>query len=154
VLVSSGILQCCSSPFKTLQMKPYPILAGTLFSLVVLSASCHKSDDNAVCIAGTGGNTELVVFARHNGNTIIHSFQQPDTAFLTWTDPPVGPDYYDKAYAAEPGEDHIHIPNLKCGSYTVRLSVYDTVAGKRYSGRMSLAFTKTSGEVDTAIDVN
>ena len=136
-------------------MKPvYKLVLGTFMAAAAMSA-CKKSE-NATCTAGAGGNTQIVVFALHNGDTIIHPSQQGDTAFVAWADAgdPPNPSYYDKYYVAEPGEDHIHLKNLNCGRYRIRLSVYDTVAMKRLTGSASISYTKTSGEVDTAITVN
>ena len=128
----------------------------SFFALTLTLYSCKKNDSNPTCTACAGGNTQIVVYALHNGDTIIHSAQQSDTAFIAWSDAgdPPNPNYYDKYYVAEEGEDHIHLSSLNCGTYRIRLSVFDTVTAKRYTGSATMSFTKTSGEVDTAIVVN
>jgi hypothetical protein len=131
------------------------ILAASAILVSAMMCSCKKAE-NATCAAGPGGNTEIVVFALHNGDTIIHSVQQADTAFVAWSDPgdPPNPNFYDKFYEAEAGEDHIHLTNLHCGTYRVRLSVFDSVSRKRLTGIATVSYAKSSGEVDTAITVN
>lgn len=134
-------------------MKRFVLSTSAILSLAAITASCKKSDDNQTCVAGPSGNTQIVVYAVHNGDTIIHSTQQPDTAFLNWSNTG-NPAAYDKTYIAEAGEDHIHLSSLKCGTYSVRLSVFDSVNNARYTGNTSVSFEKTSGEVRAAIDVN
>lgn len=137
-------------------MKRFALIASTFLFTTILASSCKKSESNPTCAAGAGGSTQIVVFAVHNGDTIIHSAQQADTAFVAWADAgdPPNPSYYDKFYVAEPGEDHIHLTSLNCGRYHVRLSVFDSVAMQRFTGSTSISYTKTSGEVDMAINVN
>jgi hypothetical protein len=131
------------------------VASASLFSAAIAS-SCKKSDTNPTCSAGSGGSTQIVVYAVHNGDTIIHSAQQADTAFVAWADAgdPPNPAYYDEFYVAEPGEDHIHLSSLNCGRYRIRLSIFDSVAMQRFTGSTSISYTKTSGEVETAINVN
>jgi hypothetical protein len=137
-------------------MKRFRIIGSALFFIAAIASSCKKSESNPTSVAGAGGTTQIVVYAVHNGDTIIHSAQQPDTAFVAWADAgdPPNPAYYDKFYVAEPGEDHIHLSSLNCGRYWIRLSVFDTVAMQRFTGSTSISYTKTSGEVETAINVN
>jgi hypothetical protein len=134
-------------------MKRFVLSASAILSLAVIAASCKKSDDHQTCVAGPSGITQVVVYAVHNGDTIIHSTQQPDTAFVNWSNTSSAA-AYDKIYSAEAGENHIHLSSLNCGTYNVRLSVFDSVNNARYTGSTSLSFEKTSGEVRTAINVN
>lgn len=124
---------------------------------IVAGTSCRKSDDNLTCNAGGGGNVEIVVFALHNGDTLVNYTQHTDSALVKFNatgSPGTSPGAYDKIYVGEPGEDHIHLTNLSCGTYFVYRTAYDSVSGNRYTGTAVVSFTKTSGEVDTAITVN
>jgi hypothetical protein len=140
----------------SLKMKRFVLIASAILLTTGLASSCKKSESNPMCTAGAGGTTQIVVYAVHNGDTIIHSAQQSDTAFVAWADAgdPPNPSYYDKFYVAEAGEDHIHLSSLNCGRYYIRLSVFDSVAMQRFTGSTSISYTKTSGEVEAAVNVN
>ena len=125
-------------------------------SILISFASCRKKDD-PTCAAGSGGNVEIVVFAKHNGNIIFNSQQHPDTAFVKFgatSSPGTNPSAFDIYYVSEEGEDHIHLTSLHCGSYYIYRTAYDTTTNTRYTGGLGLNFTQTSGEVDTTITVN
>ena len=130
-------------------MKKLLTLSAALVSIVALLPSCKKSED-ATCVSGSGGSTQIVVYGVRNGDTIIHSAQQPDTAFVSWSNSGDAA-AYDKLYIAEAGEDHIHLSSLNCGSYRIRLSVFDSVSMTRYTGTTTVSYTKTSGEVTAAV---
>jgi hypothetical protein len=124
---------------------------------IIAAASCKKGDSNPTCNAGAGGNVEIVVFALHNGDTLINYTQHTDSALVKFnatSSPGTSPSAYDKIYVGEPSEDHIHLTNLSCGTYFIYRTAYDSVSGNRYTGTAVVSFTKTSGEVDTAITVN
>lgn len=128
------------------------LLLTVLFSIT----SCRKQQDST-CQAGSGGNVEIVVFAVHNGDTLINSLQHQDTAYIHYgstTSPGTDPAAYDAFYVADAGEDHIHLTHLKCGSYYVYRTAFDTVTQTRYTGGAGVEVTKTSGEVLSAITVN
>jgi hypothetical protein len=137
------------------------ILIGATALIVALclitAASCKKTDNNPSCNAGAGGNVEVVVFALHNGDTLINSSQHTDSALIKFnatSSPGTSPSDYDKIYVGEAGEDHIHLTNLTCGTYFVFRTAFDSLSGERYTGSAVVSFTKTSGEVETAISVN
>src|SRR2546423_233216 len=139
-------------------MKNRSLYAAALMIIagMITSSSCKK-DEEPTCPAGAGGNVEIVVFAKHNGTLIINSLQHPDTAFVkygTTTSPGINPIAYDTFYVSEENEDHIHLPGLKCGSYYIYRTAYDTTTHTRYTGGLGLSFTKTTGDVDTTIIVN
>ncbi len=127
------------------------LTAGILLSGI---SSCKKSDDNgATCQAGDGGITQVVVFATIGGDTVLNTAGN-DTAYVKYgatSSPGTDPALYDKAYAGEAGENHIHLTRLNCGSYYIYRVSHDTATGLRYSGGTALSFTQTSGEVDTVI---
>jgi hypothetical protein len=136
-------------------MKRIYIPTLTIFCLSFFLTSCHKSD-NPTCVAGPNGSTALVVYSLHNGDTLVHSYQHADTLFVAWNDAgdPPNPLFYDKAYVASLGENHVHVHELKCGTYRLRLSVYDTVAARRYTGATITTITEGATEVPIGVVVN
>jgi hypothetical protein len=138
-------------------MKKIMYSALALFTAVALTAgpsSCKKSDDNnPTCQAGDGGNTQVVVYATVNGDTVLNT-EGNDTLYVkygTTASPGNDPASYDKAFAGEEGENHIHVTHLQCGSYYLYRTSYDTATGLRYTGGTGISFTKSSGELDTVI---
>jgi hypothetical protein len=137
--------------------KTWPLVLSALLVLTVFS--CKKNDDKPVtqCVAGTGGDVNLVSYAVHNGDTLMNYESHPDTAFVKFgasTFPGTNPSSYDTYFVSEEGEDHIHIKGLKCGQYFIYRTAYNEPDSTRYLGTLSINFTKTSGEIDTAIIVN
>ncbi len=132
--------------------------AVLLTSAALLSgiSSCKKSDDNAaVCQAGDGGNTQVVVFATRGGDTILNTAGN-DTVYVKYgasQSPGTDPAQYDKAFSGEAGENHIHLTRLKCGNYFLYRVSHDTLTQQRYTGGTAISFTKTSGEIDTVISL-
>ncbi|MBS1616499.1 MAG: hypothetical protein JST06_10330 [Bacteroidetes bacterium] len=130
--------------------------AALLCSAALFSSfsSCKKSDDNGLsCPAGDGGNTQVVVFATRGGDTILNTAGN-DTVYVKYgasQSPGTDPALYDKAFAGEQGENHIHLTRLKCGTYFLYRVSWDPLSQQRYSGTVAISFTKTSGEIDTLI---
>jgi hypothetical protein len=144
-------------PNSVFRMKKIMYGALALFTAAALMtgpSSCKKSDDNnPTCQAGDGGNTQVVVYATINGDTVMNT-DGNDTVYVkygTTVSPGTDPSAYDKAFAGEAPENHIHITRLSCGSYYLYRTSYDPVSGRRYTGGTGISFTKTSGEVDTVI---
>jgi hypothetical protein len=137
------------------------ILNGALALIITVSiitaASCKKSEDDPTCNASGSGNVDIVVFALHNGDTLINPASHTDSALVKFnatTSPGTSPSDYDKVYLGDAGEDHIHLTNLSCGTYFIYRTAYDSASGNRYAGTAVVSFTKTSGEVDAAINVD
>lgn len=138
------------------------IISAVLALVAVIAVtSCNENKDTPVpvtqCTAGSGGNVTIVNYALHNGDTLLNYDSHPDTAFVKYsatTSPGTSPSNYDTYFVSEGGEDHIHIKGLKCGTYFIYRTAFDSVSNKRYTGSMSINFTQTSGEIDTAINVN
>jgi len=129
--------------------------------LCLAAVSCHKKDNNnntgTQCVAGAGGNVTIVCYAKHNGVTLLNYDVHPDTAFIKYGATMlagIGPSDCDTFFVGEAGEDHIHCKGLKCGIYYIYRTAYDSVANARYAGGISINITQTSGEIDTAINVN
>ena len=132
----------------------YSLLCGV--AALTLMASCDKKKDTT-CVAGTGGKVAIVTFAKHNGVTIPNYESHSDTAYVkfnTLTSPGTNPSAYDTYFVGEAGEDHIHCEDLKCGSYYIYRTAFDSATNTRYSGGIGVNVTQTTGEVDTAIAVN
>ena len=123
--------------------------------LLFIMSNCRKSETQ--CVAGTGGHVNIVVYVNHNGNGILNYDSHPDTAFLkfnTLSSPGTAPANYDTFFVGEGGEDHIHCENLKCGSYFIYRTAFDSVSNSRYTGSLGISFTETAGEIDTVVNVN
>lgn len=126
-----------------------------LFFIAILASACRHSDD-MTCMAGSGGDVEVVVYANHNGTNLIN-YLHPDTAFVkygTTTSPGNSPAIYDTYFVSEEFEDHIHVTHMKCGSYYIYRTAFDSVANKTYYGGLGITFSQTTGEIDTTIIVN
>lgn len=127
-----------------------------LLMLAVLLSNCRKSDETS-CVAGPNGDVSIVVRASHNGTEIPNYGNHLDTAFVkygTTTNPGTDPASYDTYFVGEPGEDHIHCEELKCGSYYIYRVAFDSVTNTRYTGGLGVSFTQIGGEIDTTINVN
>jgi hypothetical protein len=134
-----------------------PGAIALIIAVSIATASCSKTESNPTCNASGNGNVAVVVFALHNGDTLINSVQETDSALVKFnatTSPGNSPADYDKIFVGEPGEDHIHLTNLSCGTYFIYRTSYDSASGSRRTGSAVISFTKTSGEVDTAININ
>jgi hypothetical protein len=132
-------------------------IGGLLLMAATLSLVSCKKEENPVCEAGSGGNVQIVTFAIHNGDTLINTAQHPDTAFIHYggkLSPGTDPASYDGYFVSEAGEDHIHMTHLKCGSYYIYRTGFDSVSQTRYTGGIGIEVTQTSGEVDLGIAVN
>ncbi len=128
--------------------------AALVLSIGITATSCTKSSD-ATCNAGSGGNTQVVVRATVNGVPVINT-EGNDTAYVKYGAtqfPGYNPASYDKAYAGEAGEDHIHLTGLQCGSYYILRTSYDTLRKRRFTRDAAISFTKTSGEIDTTLEL-
>lgn len=123
--------------------------------LAVLLCNCRKPETS--CVAGTGGHVNIVVYASHNGTEIPNYGNHLDTAFIkfgTLTSPGTDPSQYDTYFVGEPGEDHVHCEDLKCGSYYIYRIAFDSITNTRYTGGVGVSFTKIGGEIDTTVNVN
>lgn len=85
--------------------------------------SCKKkSDDAQPCIAGTGGDVQVIVFAQHGAIHFQNHITRNDTAFVKFgitTSPGIQPSSYDTYFIGGGIEDHIHCTGLKCGDYYI-----------------------------------
>jgi hypothetical protein len=127
-----------------------------------------QEDDGSCTYGGTGGNVTIVAKPQHHLMPITNKPGYPDSAFVkfnTKNSPGTHASDYDLVIAGEdpvtpPGEDHVHIPNLKPGYYYIYMTGWDSTqtqlgnpAGARVSGGTPVTITASSGEVEEAIPV-
>jgi hypothetical protein len=130
----------------------------TLGMLLVSSACKHDpTKPDSSCIAGHGGRVTIVVYANYGTTPLLNSVTHPDTAFIkfgTSEFPGKEPSFYDTAFIGEPGEDHIHCMGLKCGSYYIFRSAWDSAANISRYGGSGISFSDISGVKNLLIHVN
>jgi len=128
-------------------------LFATLIALII-TVSCKK-DNN--CTAGTGGAVTIAAFPQHHTKPIFSTGgDHTDTAYVkfgTQDFPGTNPASYDLVIAGDSGEDHVHIPNLKCGNYYIYMTGFDTSINQRVTGGIPYSFSQTSGEIDLDVPV-
>jgi len=127
-------------------------LIAALFLFFLLPA-CKKENK---CVAGQGGNVELVVKLNHHGMSIPNDSLKPDTVWVLfnatgWKNAPAG---YNMMVIGEPGEDHIHVDGLRCGDYYLHGAGWDTSLNETVRGGIGTSFSTTSGEVVVEIPVS
>lgn len=121
--------------------------------LVLVGASCKKKDE---CKGGSGGNLTLVLFPQHHGKVIYSQDAYRDTAYIKYNslNAPAAGTSYDEVVVGEAGENHIHVPNLKCGDYYVFVTGFDTSAQQRVKGAIPVTTSQSSGELDVNVPVS
>ena len=121
--------------------------------LILFTLSCNKKDE---CVAGTGGAVTIAAFPQHHTKPINGQQGYVDSAFVKFNSqsyPGPNPSDYDLVIAGEVGEDHVHIPNLKCGDYFIYMTGWDSSINERVKGGIPYSFTETSGELDLNVPV-
>jgi hypothetical protein len=123
--------------------------------LLLLAATFTACKKKATCTAGHGGNLELVLFPQHHAKPIFSQDAYRDTAYIKFnTQDAPGTSDYDLVIAGEAGEEHIHIPGMKCGSYYIYCTGYDTSIHQRVKGGIPYNTSQTSGEIDINVPVS
>jgi hypothetical protein len=116
----------------------------TLFILGAMALlSCTK--------AGTGGKVEVACFPQHHekaikGATVYVKFNAKDFPGTDITK-------YDLAVAGEENEDHVHVEDLKKGSYYFYAVGYDSTISQTVYGGILIKIKEKSGEIDLDIPV-
>jgi hypothetical protein len=138
--------------------KPFNIALAA--GLLLSALACNRSDDDppptTTCTAGLGGGLTIVAFPKHHTKTIFNQTDYPDTVFVKFnTQDSPGPDLssYDTFFVGEAGEDHVHLPNLKCGKYYLLATGFDTSIHQRVIGGIPFNTDLDSTEVDVNIPV-
>ena len=125
----------------------------SFFFLLMMNSSCKKEDE---CVAGTGGAVTIAAFPQHHEKPIVSQDNYLDSAYIKFNAqefPGTHASDYDLVIAGEAGEDHVHIPNLKCGDYYIYMTGFDTSINMRVTGGIPYSFTETSGEKDVLVPV-
>jgi hypothetical protein len=130
------------------------LIFAAIITWIFISASCKKKDD---CVAGSGGAVTIAAFPQHHTKPIFSTGgNHTDTAYVkfgTQDFPGTNPASYDLVIAGDSGEDHVHIPNLKCGEYYIYMTGFDTSINQRVTGGIPYSFSQTSGEIDLDVPV-
>ena len=130
-------------------MKKYFFLISIL-TVIFASSSCRK-DGTAVCKAGQGGNTTLLVFPQHHGRAITGA-----TAYIAYgtLTSPGSLSSYNLTVAGEPEEEHIHVENMNCGDYFIFCQGYDSTISQVVRGGIPLTVSPLqTGEIDVIVPV-
>jgi hypothetical protein len=129
-------------------------------SLIILSllaatavVSCDKKDE---CQGGSGGNLTLVLFPQHHGKAIASQANYRDTIYIKYNtlNAPAAGTAYDLVVVGEEGENHVHVPGLKCGNYYAYAVGFDTSISQRVKGAVPIVTSQTSGELDINVPVS
>ena len=124
-------------------------------AILALSCSSCKNDDQNTCVGGSGGSLTIVAKIAHHGTVIPNDSLQPDTIWVKyntqeWSNAPSG---YNLRVIGEAHEDHVHLPNLKCGKYYLYGSGYDTSIQQVVKGGIPISTDQSTGELLTTIPV-
>src|SRR5438105_7888683 len=113
-------------------MKTKIIFSVSISVLTILSMSIFSCKDKCKDVAGTGGSFTIVAFPKHHSVPIISESLPgyPDSAFVKFSPASdfvttTNPADYNLVLVADSGEDHVHIENLKCGSYYIFMTGWD-----------------------------
>jgi hypothetical protein len=126
-------------------------LACLIFTAFAIPA-CKKKDN---CTAGTGGNLTIVASPKHHAIPIPNKAGYLDTVYLKFNtqEMPATLADYDTLFVGEAGESHVHLEGLKCGSYYIFATGYDTTINARVRGGIPYSTDQNEGEIDLAIPV-
>jgi hypothetical protein len=134
------------------------ILILSLIAVYYVSFMSCKKDSTPSCTAGSGGQVTLIASPKHHTKSIYNKTDHLDTAYVKFNAtefPGDNASLYDLVIAGEVGEDHVHIPGLKCGKYYVFMAGWDTtlIPPQRVKGGLGVNFSETTGEVAKDIPV-
>jgi hypothetical protein len=129
-----------------------------IITTVLIEIGCtHKPEGGPSCLAGSGGQVMIIVYANHNGISLPNYYSHLDTAFVkfgTTSSPGPDPSNYNTYFVSEPGEDHIHCMGLKCGDYYIYRTAWDSVANISRYGGYGISFSDTTGDKIIHVTVN
>ena len=137
-------------------MKKYFLLIIIIFS-VILWTRCRKENPPVVpvnadtCVAGTGGSIDLAIIPQHHGAPIYGA-----TAYLKFNTQsyPGALVNFDLSVEGEPQENHIHVDNMKCGSYYIYCVGYDSTISQTVRGGIPYVILKSAvGDIDVHVPV-
>lgn len=133
-------------------MKSYFAFIAICFCLLPFT-DCKKESK---CTGGTGGQVELVLFPQHHGRSIFGQPEYLDSAFIKFDSqefPGDDPALYDLVIAGSPPSDSVQVFNMKCGSYFIFMTGFDTLINQRVKGGVPVVVTESSGRVPELIPV-
>jgi len=104
-----------------------------------------EENDGSCQYAGVGGNTTIVAFPKHHGNSTrpIFAFVKFNVQNLPGTDS----SNFDLVLYADSTEDHIEIEQLKVGKYFIYEVAFDSSISDTVRGGIPYTLTQSSGEV-------
>jgi hypothetical protein len=131
---------------------------GLVLITFFIVQACKKTETKKEesCIGGSGGNLTLVVYPQHHGKELKSSVNYRDTVYIKYNAtnfPGKSPSSYDKVIAGDSGENHVHISGLKCGSYFIYATAFDTSAQERVYGGIPFTTSQKEGEVSVMVPV-
>ena len=128
-------------------MKRISVTPLALFVFGIISSCCK---------AGLEGDATVVVFLKHHSTIIPNDSIWPDSVFVYFGQKELPSDYktkYDAVFVGEAGEDHVHLPNLKCGKYYLFGSGYDNSIHQRVSGGMAIKIKHSERKQELDVDL-
>ena len=129
-------------------------LTYILGAFLLFAGSC--SDDEECGEAGQGGDVTFVVKPKHHSVPIYSQGSYPDTVMIKYDTqeyPGASPSLYDLVVVGDSGEDHVHIPGMKCGDYYIFATGLDTSIMERVVGGRPFSTAQKSGEITIVVGV-
>jgi hypothetical protein len=105
--------------------------------------------------APAASNLTIVASPKHHAIPIPNKAGYLDTVYLKFNtqEMPATLADYDTLFVGEAGESHVHLEGLKCGSYYIFATGYDTTINARVRGGIPYSTDQNEGEIDLAIPV-
>lgn len=130
----------------------FPIVLGMAgCCLAAQLYSCKQKENEPSCPAGSGGSIALILEPQHHGKEV-----RPYKAYLRFNalDAPSSLNAFDLKVDADTTQKTIRIPNLKCGSYYIYATAYDTAVKAAVKGGIPYQIPQnTSAETRLVIPV-
>lgn len=122
----------------------------TCIVVIISYSACTKP--------GTGGTTTVVCYLKHHIMLIANDSIQPNVVYVKFgaKDLPADPtNDYDIKFIGEPGEDHVHVEDLKPGQYYFYAVGFDAGISQVVKGGLSLKIKRGDkvNEIDFDIPV-
>jgi len=117
--------------------RPRTLIAESIvFFASIMWFSCTQEKED-ICIAGSGGDVNLVLFPQHHGEAIPGMLGYVDSAFIKFNTrdfPGENPSKYDLVLTGDVGSDSVLVQGLKCGDYFLFMTGFDTSIAERVKG--------------------
>jgi hypothetical protein len=127
-------------------MKNLKTITAVAIASVTLLVACKKN--------GQGGKATLVAMPEHHGKTIYGA-----TAYIKFgtKEAPTEPTKnYDLKLVGEPKEDHVHIEEMRQGSYYMYVTGYDSAIKQVVFGGVpvNISYGQRKKEIDLKVPVS